>query len=185
MGIAALCFWIHEWSHMNNKSLSLRSLFGIYIFFFTFISGCGSSLLSGTSRYHFQFLSHPEINGSAPLKIRVMVLRSDTEFMSADFYSLQNNWQKVLTGDLLNSDEFFLLPGRLSKQLNVQSIPEAGYIGVMAEYQSLDGKKWRVSLPLPLTSDIPFWQFWKRFAGQVQADFYFDVNGIRVVQQSS
>ena len=111
------------------------------------------------------------------------MLKSDAEFMSADFYSLQNNAQKVLAGNLLNSDEFFLMPGQLAKKLSGQSSPEARYIGVMAEYQSLDGKKWRISLPLPTSGETPFWQFWKLSADQLQANLYLDVNGIRVVQQ--
>lgn len=168
---------------MNSKSHLHWFFPGVYIFLITFVSGCSSPPLNGTTRYNFQFISHPKINGSAPLKVRVVMLKSDAEFMSADFYSLQNNCQKVLAGNLINSDEFFLLPGRFSKQLNGENIPEARYIGVMAEYQSLDGKMWRVSFPLSRTGDIPFWQFWDRLSGHVQADLYFDANGIRVVQQ--
>ena len=55
--------------------------------------------------------------------------------MSADFWSLQNNADSALGGNLLNSDEFFLMPGQLSKTLTGNSSPEARYIGVMAEYQ--------------------------------------------------
>lgn len=75
------------------------------------------------------------------------------------------------------------MPGQLAKKLSGQSSPEARYIGVMAEYQSLDGKKWRISLPLPTPGETPFWQFWKLSADQLQANLYLDVNGIRVVQQ--
>ncbi|MCT8156078.1 type VI secretion system lipoprotein TssJ, partial [Klebsiella aerogenes] len=134
---------------MNNNSLLRQVMLAFYLFLFTLVSGCGSSSHSDPARYNLQFQAHPQINRSAPLKVRVLVLKSDAEFMSADFYSLQNNAQKVLAGNLLNSDEFFLMPGQLAKKLSGQSSPEARYIGVMAEYQSLDGKKWRISLPLP------------------------------------
>ncbi|EIM36012.1 type VI secretion system protein VasD [Enterobacter cloacae subsp. cloacae GS1] len=70
-----------------------------------------------------------------------MLLKSDADFMSSDFYSLQNNASATLGANLLNSDVFFLMPGQLSKTLSGQSSPEARYIGVMAEYQALDGKK--------------------------------------------
>lgn len=168
---------------MNNNSLLRQVMLAFYLFLFTLVSGCGSSSHSDPARYNLQFQAHPQINRSAPLKVRVLVLKSDAEFMSADFYSLQNNAQKVLAGNLLNSDEFFLMPGQLAKKLSGQSSPEARYIGVMAEYQSLDGKKWRISLPLPTPGEIPFWQFWKLSADQLQANLYLDVNGIRVVQQ--
>ena len=42
------------------------------------------------ARYNLDFQAHPQINAGAPLKVRVMLLTSDAEFMSADFYSLQN-----------------------------------------------------------------------------------------------
>lgn len=168
---------------MNNNSLLRQVMLAFYLFLFTLVSGCGSSSHSDPARYNLQFQAHPQINSSAPLKVRVLVLKSDAEFMSADFYSLQNNAQKVLAGNLLNSDEFFLMPGQLAKKISGQSSPEARYIGVMAEYQSLDGKKWRISLPLPTSGETPFWQFWKLSADQLQANLYLDVNGIRVVQQ--
>ncbi|EPL8002371.1 type VI secretion system lipoprotein TssJ [Klebsiella aerogenes] len=168
---------------MNNNSLLRQVMLAFYLLLFTLVSGCGSSSHSDPARYNLQFQAHPQINRSAPLKVRVLVLKSDAEFMSADFYSLQNNAQKILAGNLLNSDEFFLMPGQLAKKLSGQSSPEARYIGVMAEYQSLDGKKWRISLPLPTSGETPFWQFWKLSADQLQANLYLDVNGIRVVQQ--
>lgn len=107
---------------------------------FALIGGCTSSSHSDPSRYNLQFQAHPQINDSAPLKVRVLLLKSDADFMSSDFYSLQNNASATLGANLLNSDVFFLMPGQLSKTLSGQSSPEARYIGVMAEYRALDGK---------------------------------------------
>ncbi|MWT62014.1 type VI secretion system lipoprotein TssJ, partial [Escherichia coli] len=89
----------------------------------------------------------------------------------------------TLGANLLNSDVFFLMPGQLSKTLSGQSSPEARYIGVMAEYQALDGKKWRVSLPLPVPGENAIYQFWKWSADELQASVFLDVNGIRVISQ--
>lgn len=86
-------------------------------------------------------------------------------------------------GNQLNSDEFFLLPGQLSKTLSGKSAPEARYIGIMAEYQSLDGKKWRISLPLPVRGESHFYEFWKTSSDQLEANIFLDINGIRVISQ--
>ena len=51
----------------------------------------------------------------APIKIRVLLLRSDAEFMDADFFSLQNDAKSVLGNSLLDSDQFFLTPGQTGK----------------------------------------------------------------------
>ncbi|MDA8477518.1 type VI secretion system lipoprotein TssJ [Citrobacter sp. Awk 4] len=167
---------------MNNKNFH-RMWLAFYVVLFTLVSGCSSSSHSDPSRYNLQFQAHPQINNSAPLKVRVLLLKSDAEFMSSDFYSLQNNASATLGANLLNSDVFFLMPGQLSKTLTGQSSPEARYIGVMAEYQMLDGKKWRVSLPLPVPGENHLYQFWKSSADELQASVFLDVNGIRVISQ--
>ncbi|WP_409529695.1 type VI secretion system lipoprotein TssJ [Superficieibacter sp.] len=165
-----------------NMTLFLRQArLAFYLFLFTLVAGCGSSSHSDPSFYHLQFQAHPQINDAAPLKVRVLLLKSDADFMSADFYSLQNNAQSVLGANLLDSDEFFLMPSRLSKTLSGRSAAEARYIGVMAEYQVLDGKKWRVSLPLPVSGEGGISSLWKWSADELEARVFLDVNGIRVV----
>ena len=167
---------------MNTKTFHQLGL-AFFAVIFTLLSGCTSSSHSDPSRYNLQFQAHPQINDSAPLKVRVLLLKSDADFMSSDFYSLQNNASATLGANLLNSDVFFLMPGQLAKTLSGQSSPEARYIGVMAEYQTLDGKKWRVSIPLPVPGENHFYQFWKWSADELQANVFLDVNGIRVISQ--
>lgn len=166
---------------MNNNSVVRQITLVFFFVLATLASGCGSSSHSVPTSYNLQFRAHPQINESAPLKVRVLLLKSDATFMSADFWSLQNNADSVLGANLLNSDEFFLMPGQLSKTLNGKSAPEARYIGVMAEYQSLDGKKWRMSLPLPVQGDTRFYEFWKSSSDELEANIFLDVNGIRVI----
>ncbi len=168
---------------MNNNSVVRQISLVFFFVLATLASGCGSSSHSVPTSYNLQFRAHPQINESAPLKVRVLLLKSDATFMSADFWSLQNNADSALGGNLLNSDEFFLMPGQLSKTLTGNSSPEARYIGVMAEYQVLDGKKWRVSLPLPVPGENHIYQFWKWSADELQANVFLDVNGIRVISQ--
>ncbi|UXY12967.1 type VI secretion system lipoprotein TssJ [Kosakonia sp. ML.JS2a] len=166
---------------MNNNSVVRQITLVFFFVLATLASGCGSSSHSVPTSYNLQFRAHPQINESAPLKVRVLLLKSDATFMSADFWSLQNNADSVLGANLLNSDEFFLMPGQLSKTLSGKSAPEARYIGVMAEYQSLDGKKWRMSLPLPVQGDTRFYEFWKSSSDELEANIFLDVNGIRVI----
>ncbi|MGY5956706.1 type VI secretion system lipoprotein TssJ [Kosakonia sp. BK9b] len=168
---------------MNNNSV-FRQIYLVFFFMLaTLASGCGSSSHSDPTSYNLQFRAHPQINESAPLKVRVLLLKSDATFMSADFWSLQNNADSVLGANLLNSDEFFLMPGQLSKTLSGKTSPEARYIGVMAEYQALDGKKWRMSLPLPVPGESRFYEFWKSSSDELEANIFLDINGIRVVSK--
>lgn len=94
---------------MNNKNFH-RMWFPFFALILALIGGCTSSSHSDPSRYNLQFQAHPQINDSAPLKVRVLLLKSDADFMSSDFYSLQNNASATLGANLLNSDVFFLMP---------------------------------------------------------------------------
>lgn len=111
-----------------------------------------------------------------------MLLKSDADFMSADFYSLQNNPQAVLGNNLINSYQFFLMPGQLNKKISGQSTDDAHFIGIMAEYQSLNGKKWRLSLPLPDPSQSSAWKVWQSSSDELTAHIIADISGIRPVQ---
>lgn len=168
---------------MNNNAVLRQAALVFFFVLASLASGCGTTSHSEPGNYNLQFRAHPQINESAPLKVRVLLLKSDATFMSADFWSLQNNADSVLGANLLNSDEFFLMPGQLAKTLSGKSVPDARYIGVMAEYQALDGKKWRMSLPLPVQGESHFYEFWKTSSDALEANIFLDINGIRVISR--
>ncbi len=169
---------------MMTTRLMRQVLLAFFMTALAFLSGCGSSSRTAApSKYNLVFMAHPHINNTAPLKVRVFLLKSDADFMSADFFSLQSNPQAILGSNLLNSDQFFLIPGQQNKTLTGQGIGDARFIGVMAEYQSLDGKKWRVSLPLPVANEEHFYTFWKSSSDTLEAHLFLDINGIRVVNK--
>ncbi|GLR08525.1 type VI secretion system lipoprotein TssJ [Mixta theicola] len=161
--------------------LSMQALFLAAL---TLLAGCTLFSHSDPSRYSLLFQAHPPINESAPLKVRVLLLKSDADFMSADFYSLQNSAQTVLGSNLLNSEQFFLLPGQLNKTLSGQRTPDIRYIGVMAEYQALNGKKWRLSLPLPNADESAPTVGWYRESDALQARIVADNSGIHLASKA-
>ncbi|EXU74440.1 MULTISPECIES: type VI secretion system lipoprotein TssJ [Erwinia] len=168
---------------MNRQRYLRLSIQALFLMAFALLSGCGSSSHSVPTHYSLVFRAHPQVNDAAPLKVRVLLLKSDADFMSADFYSLQNNAAGLLGGNLLNSDQFFLMPGQLNKALKGQTTPEARYIGILAEYQSLDGKKWRLSLPLPVPDEGHFYQIWQSSPDELKADIIADISGLRAVNE--
>jgi type VI secretion system protein VasD len=103
--------------------------------------------------------------------------------MSADFYSLQNPSANALGSAQLNTQQFFLTSIQPHKTLRIKSLPEARFIGIMAEYQALDGKVWRLSLPVPEGESPSFWAFWKRDDGELNARIVAGINGLRVEKQ--
>lgn len=154
----------------------------IWPFLLLLLTACSSSK-PDIARYNLHFQAHPSINSGAPLKVRVMLLTSDAEFMSADFFTLQNQPATALGNTLLNNQQFFLMSGQLSKTLRAKSLPDARFIGIMAEYQKLDGKVWRLALPFPDSDSSSFWQFWKSNDGELNANIIVDDAGMRPVKQ--
>ena len=149
---------------------------------FSVLTGCTSH--SVPTHYSLAFQSHPQTNNAAPLKVRVLLLRSDADFMSADFYSLQNTTAALLGSNLLYSEQFFLMPTNSSKTVTVPAAADARYIGVLAEYQSLDGKKWRLSLPLPAGADATPEALWQASSDELKVTINADAGGLRVVRAS-
>lgn len=168
---------------MNRYSFLRLSLQALLLIAASLMAGCSSSSHRDTAHYDLVFQAHPKINDGAPLKVRVMLLKSDADFMSADFYSLQNSATTLLGSNLINNEQFFLMPGQLNKVLRGQSTSEARYIGILAEYQSLDGKKWRISLPLPVSRERHFYNFWQGSPDELKADIIADISGLRPVTE--
>ncbi|MGO4742363.1 type VI secretion system lipoprotein TssJ [Serratia quinivorans] len=151
------------------------------------LSGCMSSAKSVPSRYSLSFDADPQVNAApgqrpAPIKIRVLLLRSDAEFMDADFFSLQGDAKSVLGTSLLDSDQFFLTPGQKGKKLSGQSTLEARYLGIIAEYQNLDGKAWRIALPLPEPTETNFYKVWQFSPDELDAHVIAGINGLRTLK---
>lgn len=164
---------------MVNQLLSRYGL----ILFCLLLSGCGATASDPArshERYTLFFQADPPVNEAAPLKVRVLQLKSTAAFMAADFYSLQNQARAVLGDDLVASDAFFLLPDQREKTVSGERAPQAGYLGIMAEYQTLDGKKWRLTVPLPDTQKRHRWALWKTSSGAGDARLRLDAHGIRL-----
>ncbi|AMG58358.1 type VI secretion system lipoprotein TssJ [Pantoea vagans] len=155
---------------------------GLIVLLMWVLTACSSST-PPVAYYNLDVQGQNQLNGGAPLKVRVVLLSSDAEFMSADFYSLQNQSATVLGSAQLNTQQFFLTPEQRSKTLRIKSLPEARFIGIMAEYQALDGKVWRLSLPVPEGESPSFWAFWKRDDSELNARIVAGINGLRVEKQ--
>ncbi|AWP33224.1 type VI secretion system lipoprotein TssJ [Pantoea eucalypti] len=155
---------------------------GLIVLLALLLAACSSSK-QPVAYYNLDVQGQNQLNGGAPLKVRVLLLSSDAEFMSADFFSLQNQSATVLGSAQLNTQQFFLTPEQRSKTLRIKSLPETRFIGIMAEYQALDGKVWRLSLPVPEDASPSFWAFWKRNDGELNARIVAGINGLRVEKQ--
>lgn len=153
------------------------------------LTGCATFFKTTPARYGLIFDAAAQVNimadeRPAPIKISILVLKSDTEFLATDFFSLQRDPQGALGDKLLDRSQFFLMPGQTGKALNGELEPEARYIGVVAEYQNFDGKIWRVLLSLPDPEKTKFHIAWPFQRNELKAHIVADVNGLHVEKES-
>lgn len=85
-----------------------------------------------------------------PLKIHIILMKSDFKFLDADFFDLQAGVDRVLGDDLIAEHTAFLLPGTLHDTfvMRLQERPSYSiFYGIFAEYENLDRRQWRISSP--------------------------------------
>lgn len=83
-----------------------------------------------------------------PVLLNIFELRSPGNFEMSDYFDLHDNAQMRLGQDLLRSDQLMVWPGT-SDQRKYSSPSPPVLLGVIAGYQQLDGRTWRVLIPIP------------------------------------
>ncbi len=146
------------------------------------ITGCSSSE-EKLPAYKFIFNTESTINDSAPIKIDLFLLRASEEFMAADFFSLQNNAKDVLGDKLVNEGSLFIRPSQSTHCLLKKNLPEANYIGLVAEYKILNGKKWRTSFPVPVPEKPSFYEFWRSPSDELYVCVKVTPQGLTLIKE--
>jgi len=112
-------------------------------------AGCGSSppLLHGSINVD------PNVNPDragrpSPIVVRVYELKAVAAFNGADFFSLFDNEQSTLGGELVGREEFQLQPSE-TRQYRRQLQPDTKFIGVVGAFRDLEQARWRQAVPVP------------------------------------
>jgi type VI secretion system protein VasD len=107
---------------------------------------------SGSLTYHLTFEADENINRDAsgramPVLLNVFELRSAGNFEMSDYFDLRDNAQARLGADFLRGDQLMIWPGA-TEQRSYTSASAPALIGVVAGYQQLEGRTWRMLVPL-------------------------------------
>ncbi|BET96737.1 type VI secretion system lipoprotein TssJ [Xenorhabdus sp. TCT-1] len=133
--------------------------------------------------YKLIFNTESNVNDSAPVKVDVFLLKSNEEFISADFFSLQSKAQNTLGDKLVNKTLFFIRPFQPTHCLLEKNQPEANYIGLIAEYKELNGKKWRISFPVPVPEKPSFYEFWRTPSDELRLCVKVTNTGLSLIKE--
>lgn len=179
----AVCFWVER----GGRALGV-AIAGLLL------CGCMSMFTKkaepAVASYRITFSATREANinqekNPAPLKISVFYLRSDTGFMSADFFALHNKAAAVLGENLLGTEQFFLLPGGETVKISGEKKSERYYVGVTGEFQDLNNKTWRIIIPIPDPEKVPFYKFWRGQPAAQEIKVIANGQGLRVTENSN
>lgn len=86
-------------------------------------------------------------NRPSPITVRIYGLKSRAVFDSADFFSLYDKDKETLGADLLDKEEFQLMPGE-NRSFEKQLSPETRYLGVVAAFRDLERAQWRTAVSI-------------------------------------
>ncbi len=98
---------------------------------------------------------NPDPDGlPAPVLVRLYELTSDDVFNRTDFFSLFDQEQAVLGGNLLRAREFQLVPGQIV-DISGQVDPRTQFLGIIAAVRDIYATRWRATAPLPAKTVRP------------------------------
>ncbi|MCB1930330.1 MAG: type VI secretion system lipoprotein TssJ [Rhodocyclaceae bacterium] len=98
---------------------------------------------------------NPDSSGRpSPLVVRMYELKALSAFKDADFFSLWDNEQQTLAGDLVAREEMVLRPGD-THSIQRTTQPGTRFVGVVAAYRDLERAVWRASVPLVAHKTLP------------------------------
>lgn len=89
---------------------------------------------------------NPDAHGRpSPVVVRVYMLKTPTAFHGNDFFSVFEKDQATLGTELLDREEFQMMPG--DKRIFRKDLAsEARFIGVVAGFRDLERSQWRASV---------------------------------------
>lgn len=116
-------------------------------FFSVILLGCTAVNLVVEPYADLEILSmydiNPDSNGRpSPVVVYIFELSESTLFESQDFFSIYENYEKVLGPDLVNKYEVSLTPGQ-KETYSTSMSPKTEYLGIIAAFRDIENSNWR------------------------------------------
>ena len=91
---------------------------------------------------------NPDMQGRpSPIVVHVYELRSGDQFSGLDYFSLTNNVQATLSGDLVAQQQHVMTPGS-NRVLELELSAQTTALGFVAGYRDMDNAIWRQVVPV-------------------------------------
>ncbi|MCY1401605.1 Type VI secretion lipoprotein [compost metagenome] len=101
---------------------------------------------------------NPDLQGRPmPVLLNFFELRSPGGFEMTDYFDLRDNALAHLGSDFIGGDKLMVWPGS-QEQRSYVAAPGKQLLGVIAGYQQLEGRTWRVLIPFERPAPPKFYQ---------------------------
>lgn len=133
---------------LNNRLLRLLATFSLMVL----IAGCSSSPTVDPSEQlthvTFSLFAGKEVNAgesgvASPIEVQVYELVDDSMLMSADFDSINKDYEKALKNNFIKTYDYVLTPDQFKFVGDFEIDPETNYIGVVAKFAEPDKSDWK------------------------------------------
>ena len=114
---------------------------------------------------------------AAPIVVTIYELKTDSAFVAADYFSLQDKDKTLLADDLVRRDQFQLRPGE-KKSIQRKIDPATTRVGVVAAYRDLPHSVWRAVYTVPTTPDAA----WYYRSPKLKLAVELDANAVRITE---
>jgi type VI secretion system protein VasD len=110
--------------------------------------GCGGPAPPPPTVVNVQLVTTPDVNGSAPVSVRVYQLGSKSSFEGADFFQIYQSDTATLGPDLIKKDQNLLTPNT-TKVLALSPTDAVKAIGIFVAYANYQTATWRADADVP------------------------------------
>jgi type VI secretion system protein VasD len=140
---------MHGTPRRRTFGLALGALFRSVVFAGpALLAGCGPAAPPPPTVVYVKLVATNDVNGSAPVAVRVYQLASKSGFEGAEFFPLYKSDAAALGPDLIKKDEVLLAPGT-TKVLTLSPTDPVKAIGIFAAYGKYQTATWRGDADVP------------------------------------
>ena len=121
---------------------------GLVVLIPALLAGCGPAAPPPPTVVAVKLVASDDVNGSAPVAVRVYQLASKAGFEGAEFFKLYKADAATLGADLIKKDEVLLAPGA-TKVLMLSPTDPVKAIGIFVAYANYQTATWSGDADVP------------------------------------
>jgi type VI secretion system protein VasD len=154
---------------------------------FAALAACSSTAKLVASPYVIELKADENVNPNgegraSPIQVLVYEMKSANAFESSNFFALQSNPQTALGAELLHTEQIILKPGQVHAFTRKGDV-QAQAVGLVAAYRELEGRQWRLTVPLPEPQSTNIYKIWQFSPNEERLRIRVGKQGLEIIER--